>query len=61
MQINPKHARARGNLGLVLAEQGKLPEAAEQFRMALQLNRDDEIARDMLARIEKTMGVGGGK
>jgi len=55
LRLNPKHARARGNLGLVLAEQGKFAEAAEQFRAALQLNPQDEIAADMLARIQQAL------
>ncbi len=56
LKINPRHARARGNLGLVLAEQGDLPAAADQFEQALQLNPNDEIARDMLGQIRRAMG-----
>ena len=55
LQLNPKHARARGNLGLVLAEQGNLSAAAQQFQMALDLNPQDTIASDMLRQIGQAM------
>jgi Flp pilus assembly protein TadD/mono/diheme cytochrome c family protein len=58
LQVNPKHARARGNLGLVLAEQGRLAEAAREFELALKLNPQDEIAADMLRRIRGAQAQG---
>jgi len=55
LQLNPKHARACGNIGLILAEQGNLSAAAQQFQMALDLNPQDALAADMLKQIEQAM------
>ena len=54
LAINPKHARARGYLGLVLTEQGNLAAAVQEFDIALRLYPQDEIARDMLRRIRQS-------
>jgi tetratricopeptide (TPR) repeat protein len=49
----PSHGSARDWLGRLYEAQGKRPEAAEQYRAALQLDPDLKDARNRLDRLEK--------
>ena len=49
---------AHNLMGAALASQGKLPEAIEQFRAALQLSPSNESARNNLARAERIVASG---
>ena len=48
--VNP--GQARGNVGIILAKQGKVDEAKETLRQALSLEPDLKPARVVLARLE---------
>lgn len=48
----PSHASAREWLGRLYEGWGKTPQAAEQYRLALQLDPDRSVARERLRRIE---------
>ena len=41
MQLKPDYALARNNLGIAFFNAGKLPQAIEQFRAALEINPHD--------------------
>jgi hypothetical protein len=51
IRIQPDHAKAYGNLGLVLIERGDLRGAEEALEKALQLNPEDELARTTLEEL----------
>lgn len=51
----PSHAGARDWLGRLYQAEGKQPEAAEQFRAALQLDPGLKDARTRLQQLEKSM------
>jgi len=52
IQVAPSLVGAHTGLGIVLAETGRLPEAAVEFRAALALHPDDPAALDDLKRAE---------
>ncbi|MFI5396651.1 MAG: tetratricopeptide repeat protein [Candidatus Binatia bacterium] len=52
VQSQPSCAEARNNLAVVEVEQGRLSEAAEELRQALELRPDYERARLNLQRVE---------
>jgi Flp pilus assembly protein TadD len=49
LEIQPRHAEARFNLGNVLLQQGKVDEAIAQYRQALEIKPDDLGALNNLA------------
>ena len=57
---NPDHAKAHGNLGLILFEEGNLAEAELHLESAQRLNPEDSIARETLEQIARSR-AGGGK
>jgi tetratricopeptide (TPR) repeat protein len=48
LAINPSNSKARTDFGALLGNQGKLDEAEAQFRMALELDPDDQVAKKNL-------------
>jgi len=60
LKINPNYVRAYDNLGIALAYQGKYDEAIIQFRNALGIRPDDEIARRNLNHTLKKVGKSSG-
>jgi tetratricopeptide (TPR) repeat protein len=48
LQHNPQAAPAHNNLGLALLQTGRVPEAIEQFELALQVNPDNAYAHKNL-------------
>jgi tetratricopeptide (TPR) repeat protein len=53
IRLNPKNAKAFGNLGIIFAEQGDLDKAEACFRRALRLNPTDQAARAALDGLQK--------
>lgn len=51
IRAQPDHAKAYGNLGLVLVDRGDLAGAEQALERAVQLNPEDEIARGTLAEL----------
>ncbi len=51
--LSPDLAEARFGVGVVLAEAGKLEQAAEAFRAVLRIRPDDPAARENLRRVEE--------
>ena len=49
LEIEPRYPLALKHLGVLLQERGQLDAAAECFEKLLQANRDDDVARHMLA------------
>ena len=56
LRLNPDYAEARNNLGLALAQEGKLREAAEQFTRAVELNPEWIDARRNLEQAQRLLG-----
>jgi superkiller protein 3 len=56
VRLNPLNAKAQGNLGLVLVDQGAIDMAEPYLREALRLNPQDSIARETLDEIMKRRG-----
>ena len=48
LAINPSNSKARTDFGALLGKQGKLNEAEAQFRMALELDPDNQVAKKNL-------------
>jgi Flp pilus assembly protein TadD len=48
--VRPRHADTHLNWGVALAQLGRMSEAAEQFRFALELDPENVDARTYLAR-----------
>ena len=48
LAINPSNSDALTNFGALLGNQGKLNEAEAQFRMALELDPDNQVAKKNL-------------
>ncbi|MDA7529387.1 ASPIC/UnbV domain-containing protein, partial [bacterium] len=48
LSINPSNSKARTDFGALLGNQGKFNEAETQFRMALELDPDDQVAKKNL-------------
>jgi hypothetical protein len=55
LRRNPDHAKAHGNLGLVLIQIGDPLRGKQHLEAALRLDPGDEIAREMLAEVNKTL------
>jgi len=55
IQLAPSLVGAHTGLGIVLAETGRLPDAAAEFRAALALRPDDAAALDDLRRAERML------
>jgi tetratricopeptide (TPR) repeat protein len=55
VEAQPRCAEARNNLAVVFVEQGRLDEAAEQLRQALEVNPDYRRARVNLGRVEELL------
>jgi Flp pilus assembly protein TadD len=53
LRIHPDNADVMRNLGVALAQQGKMADAADQFRRALALNPNDADLKTYLARAEE--------
>ena len=53
---NPVHAKAHGNLGLVLLELGRPDEARLELETALRLNPQDQLAREALEEMARARG-----
>ena len=58
IEKNPLHAKAHGNLGLVLLELGRPDDARRALETALRLNPQDQLARETLAEIARAKGGG---
>jgi Flp pilus assembly protein TadD len=56
VRLNPANARAQGNLGLVLMDQGAIDMAERYLQAALQLNPQDRIATEALNEIVRMRG-----
>jgi tetratricopeptide (TPR) repeat protein len=56
VRLNPANARAQGNLGLVLMDQGAIDMAERYLQTALQLNPQDHIATEALNEIARMRG-----
>ncbi len=56
IERNPVHARAHGNLGLVLLELGRPDDARRELETALRLNPQDQLARETLEEINRARG-----
>ena len=48
LAINPSNSKARTDFGALLGNQGKFNEAETQFRMALELDPDNQVAKKNL-------------
>ena len=48
LAINPRNSKARTDFGALLGNQGKFNEAEAQFRMALELDPDNQVAKKNL-------------
>jgi tetratricopeptide (TPR) repeat protein len=48
LSINPSNSKARTDFGALLGNQGKFNEAETQFRMALELDPDNQVAKKNL-------------
>jgi len=55
LELEPDHAEARNNLGVIYARQGRTADAAEQFARAVELNPDYTDAQDNLARARELL------
>lgn len=56
MTVNPKSFLAHNNLGAVYTQLGKLPQAAEQFELALQIRPDDADTLVNLGMLQGGLG-----
>ena len=52
VEDDPAYAKARVNLGLIMAAQGRLNEAEKEITAAIQIQPDDEQARKALAEVQ---------
>ncbi|MHB8995278.1 MAG: tetratricopeptide repeat protein [Armatimonadota bacterium] len=59
MTVNPKSFLAHNNLGAVYTQLGKLPQAAEQFELALQIKPDDADTLVNLGMLQARLGQTG--
>lgn len=55
IRLNPRHAPAHGNIGLIQLGRRNLPAAIDSFRRALESNPSDAIARRGLAAAESAL------
>ena len=53
VRLNPRHAVARINLGVVLVRQNRIGEAIQQFETALALDPNNAAAKDYLAQVQR--------
>jgi Flp pilus assembly protein TadD len=53
---SPNKARVHDNLGVVLKRRGRIPEAMQEFKRAVQLDPDDPLALNNLATIYCSIG-----
>ena len=63
VRLNPKNARAFGNLGFIFMEAGDLHQAEHNFRKALRLDPEDQLAKNALEKIRQSKsnpGTGAG-
>ncbi len=51
VRLNPRNAKAFGNLGLIYFDQGNFPESEKSFRAAVEIDPGDAIAHDRLGVI----------
>jgi tetratricopeptide (TPR) repeat protein len=56
IEIYPLHFKAHSNLGILFAGRGEYGRAEECWKMALRIKPDYEIARNLLATLEKSKG-----
>jgi tetratricopeptide (TPR) repeat protein len=56
LRLRPDYTDARFNLANVFGMQGKLPDAADQLRMALAENPGDAAAKNLLSQVLQTLG-----
>jgi protein O-mannosyl-transferase len=54
LRLHPDFVEAHYNLGIVLAQQGQPAQAREHFATALRLKPDYQLARDALAKLERS-------
>jgi Flp pilus assembly protein TadD len=54
--MDPNHAKAHNNLGVILAQIGNIRAASEQFARALELDPDNEDAAVNLEQARKALG-----
>lgn len=53
LQLDPSNTRTRLGMGLMLAKQGRLDEAAAQYREILRIDSQHKVARRALAKVQK--------
>jgi predicted O-linked N-acetylglucosamine transferase (SPINDLY family) len=56
LRLRPAIPEAHNNLGIVLAEQGRLAEAAASFQKAVRLKPDDALAHNNLGNVLRELG-----
>lgn len=61
IRLNPKNARAYGNLGFVFLDLGDLDQAEKNMRAAARLDPTDPLARDTLEQILRLRAKGTGQ
>lgn len=53
IELNPKNARAFGNLAFVFVDLGKLERAERCMRRAIELDPTDQLSKDALNQIQE--------
>ena len=59
IQLNPKNARAYGNLGFIYLDTGNVEQAERSMRMAVNLDPTDQLARETLDKIVQARSATG--